>query len=108
MSGCVDPVTETVTVDMIVGVGDVDFAQSIRLFPNPAKEVTNIDYSFEDSRNLMITVTNAVGQVVHQQEAPQGQRARVELDLSNYSNGVYFVQFNDGENQLTRRLVVNK
>jgi len=108
VSGCVDPYTETVTVDVVVGVGDVDFAQSIRLFPNPAKHVANIDYSFEDSRNLMITVTNAVGQVVYQQEAPQGQRARVELDLSNYSNGVYFVQFNDGENQLTRRLVVNK
>lgn len=108
LSGCVDPYTETVTVDMIVSVADVDFAQSIRLFPNPAKDMVNIDYSFEDSRNLMITVTNAVGQVVHQQEAPQGQMARVELDLSSYSNGVYFVQFNDGADQLTRRLIVNK
>ena len=108
VSGCVDPIVMSVTVELTVGVGEIEFAQAIRLFPNPAKDQAVIEYSFEDSRDLQIKITNAIGQVVWEQEAPKGLLARVELDLSNFTNGVYFVEFNDGSNQLTRRLVVNK
>ncbi len=108
VSGCVDPLVMSVTVELTVGVGEIEFAQAIRLFPNPAKNQAIIEYSFEDSRDLQIKITNAIGQLVWEQEAPKGVLARVELDLSNFTNGVYFVEFNDGSNQLTRRLVVNK
>lgn len=109
VSDCgVAPLAVDFIVELTVGVGEVEFAQAIRLFPNPAKDLAIIEYSFEDSRDLQITVTNAIGQVVWEQEAPKGLLARVELDLSNFTNGVYFVEFNDGSHQLTRRLVVNK
>lgn len=107
-SGCVDPVEMTYTVDMIVGVDDVAFTTSLELAPNPAKDQVLISYSFVDQSNLQLQVTNSIGQVVHQQTAPRGQRVNLVLDVQSYPNGVYFLQFNDGEKQVTRRLVVSK
>ncbi len=108
LSGCVNPLVLTVTVDMVVGVDDATFAQTLRIFPNPAKEIATISYSFEESKQLQIKVTNTIGQVVWQQQAPTGSQAQVNIDLSNFANGVYFIEFNDGEHQLSRRLVVSK
>ncbi|WP_367390714.1 T9SS type A sorting domain-containing protein [Lewinella sp. LCG006] len=108
LSGCVDPLVLTVTVDVTVGVDDAAFVQTLRIFPNPAKDLATISYSFEESKQLQIKVTNTIGQVVWLQQAPTGPQAQVNIDLSNFANGVYFIEFNDGEQRLSRRLVVNK
>ncbi len=108
VTGCIDDVVVTITVDNIVSVADLEFQQAIQLFPNPAKDQTTIQYNFASSRNLQIQVTNAIGQVVWSQSETQAQQATIELDLRNFAAGVYSVEFNDGEHQTTRRLVVNK
>jgi len=108
LSGCVDPLVLTVTVDVTVGVDDAAFVQTLRIFPNPAKDLATISYSFEESKQLEIKVTNTIGQVVWLQQAPTGPQAQVNIDLRNFANGVYFIEFNDGEQRLSRRLVVNK
>ncbi len=72
-----------------------------RLFPNPAHETVRI---IADSRIRQIAVYSITGMMVERVEA---DAERVNLNISNYNSGVYFVQVltHDG-NTVTKKLVV--
>ena len=87
----------------LVGSNDPVFGQSIRLAPNPTNGVTNLLVSLPEAADLMIRVTNSLGQQVMQRTENNIQESTVRLDMSSYAKGVYFVELTDGT---TRRLVV--
>ncbi len=108
ISGCVDDIIETIIVDVITGTNDIAFEQSIQLYPNPAKSVTNLVYNFNESVNLRMTMTNTVGQVIERQIIDNTTDGTIEINLDKLTDGVYFIQLTDGTHQSSKRLVVSK
>lgn len=107
-TGCVADVVITVTVGVISGTEDLAFAQAVKMFPNPAKGQTNIQYDFSEGVDLQISLTNSLGQVVFERLLPNTQNGTLDINLQNYSTGIYFAKMSDGIHQTTRRLVVSK
>lgn len=107
-SGCVDDLVVTVTVEVITGTGDLEFEQAIQLYPNPAKSLTSLVYNFNETVNLKMTMTNAVGQIVEQRIIDNAVNGNIEISLDKFAEGVYFIQLTDGTHISSRRLVVSK
>ena len=107
-TGCVDDISLEVMVDNTVSINELDFEKSIKLFPNPTNQLTAIQYGFSESVDLDITITNTIGQVVFQKVINNTLNGSTEINVSDFSNGVYFVQLSEGENQTSRRLIVTK
>ncbi len=107
-SGCVEDVVETVVVDMITGTSDLAFEQAIQLSPNPAKSRTNLVYNFNETVDLTMTMTNAIGQIVEQKIIDSALNGTIEINLEKLNDGVYFIQLTDGAHQSSKRLVVSK
>ena len=66
----------------------------IRAFPNPFNSTTTLRMNLPiGTRNVKLTVTNALGQTVEQREiAVLAPRVDIQLSLDNWPSGIYFAQ----------------
>jgi hypothetical protein len=74
---------------------------SLNIYPNPS----NGNFTVVTSQATSIKVVDAVGKVIYQATIKEGSN---HLQLEDTMNGVYFIQFNDGNTQHIKRLVINK
>jgi len=84
-------------------------SKDIKVFPNPAKNQINI--SFEktfDIKNGQIIMVNNLGQVVYKEDLKE-QVMNLEIDVSQITSGVYYLQFwNEQELIETQNISVMK
>ena len=75
------------------------------VFPVPAKD--EITLQLESSQTTIdISISNIVGEVIHRQEVHLSKGVnQFTFDISDYTNGVYFLTINNGDKKGTQRLV---
>jgi Leucine-rich repeat (LRR) protein len=67
-----------------------DDTNQLKVFPNPANEVLNINLQNNNIENCIIT--NALGQTVYNSANEINGNHKIQLNISNLSVGVYFVK----------------
>ncbi|MEX0811306.1 MAG: T9SS type A sorting domain-containing protein [Chitinophagales bacterium] len=85
-----------------IEVKDVDF----QVYPNPAQNQVNIDLSGMHSQNLRLSVSNMLGQTIYR-ENNIGTNQSKTLDVTDWSEGVYFISIEDTDQQkrYTKKLI---
>ena len=78
-------------------------AANIKVYPNPTNGLLNIDLNTL-TEDVRIDVFNIVGQQVM---STQNARNLTTLDLSNVSNGVYFVRISNDEAVISKKVIVS-
>jgi hypothetical protein len=70
------------------------------LYPNPVRNTLHIE--FQQEEDLQLQVRNLLGQQIHppQQFEERGQLQKYTIDLSSYPEGVYLLQFRNGEGHI--------
>jgi hypothetical protein len=76
--------------------------------PNPSTGLVNVSVALANSQDLTLTVTNALGQVIVNNNYNSVLTEVISLDLTNQSNGVYFVTVSNGKDKMVQRLILNK
>ncbi|MCW5909267.1 MAG: Omp28-related outer membrane protein [Chitinophagales bacterium] len=84
---------------------------SVSLYPNPATDVVNLEYSINNTTTVSFEVYNIIGQsiqVIKPSELAQGDY-RTTINTSDFKNGVYFVAVKENNKTVnTLKFVVNK
>lgn len=75
-------------------------AKSLQVYPNPTNGVLNINYNGRNS--VKATVTNSLGQNVGVYDV----KGATTIDLTSNPSGVYVLNFNDGVNTYTHKIIV--
>lgn len=78
-------------------------AANIKVYPNPTNGLLNVDLNTL-TEDVNIDVFNIVGQQV---QSIQNARNLTTLDLSNVSNGVYFVRISNDEAVISKKVIVS-
>ena len=74
--------------------------------PNPAKETTNIFYSWDYNETIQFFLINEIGQTIEQRKL-NSQTGWIKLDLASMSKGVYYYYLQSDENRSeVKRLLV--
>jgi hypothetical protein len=81
---------------------------NVSLHPNPSTGIINIVATLSNSQTLEVSVHNSLGQLVTSSKYNNVTSNEFKMDLSNYSNGVYFVTINNGQEKIVKRLILNK
>ena len=68
---------------------------NVKIFPNPTSQSLNIHSPLD---GLNISIINAIGQTIANYSI---ENTDIQIDVSNYSNGIYYIQFFK-ENQLLK------
>jgi hypothetical protein len=93
-------------VNITVGVDELG-KNAIDIYPNPASDLLTIEASAVDGNVLSIEISNISGQVVMNKALNDfNGYAKVQLDISDLTKGVYFVKIFNSEVTTTKRLVV--
>lgn len=96
-------------VSSISSVNEVEGLTGFELTPNPASDFVKININLENSIEGEFVITNQIGQVVYTSEVKTINREHVEtLDVSAFSNGVYFVQLKSENQASTFKFVKTK
>lgn len=88
---------------------EVEIAEvNISVYPNPANNIVNIDFSNTELENLSLSVYNNLGQEIFSKQFIE--RNKLKLNTSNWNQGIYFINIVDSKSQLslTKKLVLTK
>lgn len=91
--------------DAVVGVQEVGQPNSMLLFPNPAKEVLNVQLSQAVSGQAIVSLRNLQGQVLQERAFPEGGR-QLQLETAGLPAGLYLVTLRTAAGQMTEKVVV--
>ncbi|MEL6942562.1 MAG: T9SS type A sorting domain-containing protein, partial [Bacteroidota bacterium] len=91
----------------VVGVDDLNFAQALKVFPNPAKNFVNIQYEFEQPTFIRIELSNTLGQILTQKRLGKVLSGNEQIELNNLPAGLYQLTIKNGERVSTQLLVVD-
>lgn len=102
-NGSIDS-TASFSLDCISTVGIAEPEQKFVVFPNPAKGSLTIEQRLTTGNSPQVfTLLNAQGQLVLSGAL---QKQTSTLDISALSSGIYFLRLSEGEQVVTRKIVI--
>jgi hypothetical protein len=102
--GCVD----VATVDLMVNINEIDDIQSINLFPNPTMDLATLDMTFSKTVDVQVQIINMMGQILFETSIGKTMEEKVELNLENYPDGMYFVRVKVDSQSIVKKLMKNQ
>ena len=60
-----------------------------KLYPNPSRDIFNVEFSTNSNQEIEITVVNSIGQEVFNNSVEVDGQHIYQINLSNYSRGIY-------------------
>ena len=90
-----------VTLSNAVGINEISNNDKVVIYPNPANDNINIDVKNYNE----IIITDISGKVVMNLDSASIQNNTI--DISNLSNGIYFVTINSDDSSITKKLIKN-
>ncbi len=79
--------------------------ENIQLFPNPASEYVTLTLPQSFSQKMTVSLFNSVGQKL-QTITITDNKEFININLSGYSSGLYFIQLQNQSNTTTRKLLI--
>jgi hypothetical protein len=86
----------------LTGIIDANFASSISVFPNPAKDFLQV--SFQKDSKYQVSILSTIGMVVFQETTSQ---RNLQINTNKLSRGVYFLQIVDGDKRMLKKICLN-
>jgi PKD repeat protein len=98
---------DNVTISQFVGQEEIiGTSEQIKVYPNPSSGEFSVSLA-EDHQYEQLTITNHLGQVIHEQDISVNER-QVSLNLSNVlPSGIYYLKAEGAAGSITQKLIIN-
>jgi hypothetical protein len=99
-----------VVIDWVPAVTLINSLQNpdaVSVFPNPTKGIINLDFSGNQS-SASVIVENSVGASVYRNKIESGFSGLLDIDLSSFANGLYFIKIVNPDKQFVYKVLLNK
>jgi hypothetical protein len=97
--------------DLSLSTGTIaENSMNINVYPNPAKDVANVNFELENNSDVTLTISDLSGKVVFtttENNVAAGKNSIV-VSTAGFANGVYTYSFVAGNVVVTEKLVINK
>lgn len=91
-------------IDGITSLPSQHFNDSVKLFPNPSKDIVFIELRETPINEVFLQVYNKQGKLVLQQQATTATNV-IQLNISSLTTGQYFLKLKLGVTEITRKIV---
>jgi hypothetical protein len=105
MTDCTN--SDTIIVDMATGLFDNDLGEKINLYPNPTTGEFQLDIQLAAEKEVSVSVFNMTGQPVFTKNETPIMEEKLNIDLTDFSNGVYLVKVQVGEEIWMQRVILH-
>lgn len=108
LTGFIGECTATDTLLVYVGYAGIEeLAYKIQMGPNPTNSVFNASILLQQQAPLGITIYSITGEKVFSESVIDANELVISHDFSNYSKGLYLVDFRINETHVVKKLIVN-
>ena len=102
-NGCL--LVEDHEVKELSSTNQIDFIQSFISSPNPAVDEINIQLELNREARVTLQLMNNLGQVMYQSNI-NSNKPNHNIDVSNYANGIYFIQLKYQNQSMTKKIMI--
>jgi len=92
----------------LVSVDQLSEIKELKIYPNPASELLNVDIQLESSLDLEVKIFNLVGQELWLNRLPANESHLLPISVSKFNSGIYFIQLSTPSGQITERFVIER
>ena len=97
------------------GIGDAcdgmgleeDMLANVVIYPNPTTSFLNFDFSSDYDLNINIQLLNSIGAIVFNEDDISIQDENFQINVSDYSAGIYQVKLVTEEYYISKLIVIN-
>ncbi len=102
--------TSTISVSVVVtNIDNTLLSSSLEIFPNPGNGLFNLKYMSGSGNKFTVKVINIKGEIVFIKDFSKSTSLKdIPLDFSEFSNGVYNIELNNGNETLKTAIIINK
>ena len=97
----------SVTREAVLGVNDTDGAERVAVYPNPARDYINIDYSSLDGPVEEVSLLSMDGRAVLVKYPERTQR-QSRLLVGSIAEGLYVLQLHTGNGVITKKVIISR
>lgn len=96
-------------LDSYVANEDIQYIESVNIFPNPSKGQTKIDLHLVETAEVNISLYNALGQLISSKYFGKLNGHHVlDMSQSNLGNGAYYVNIQTNNSLQTQKFIIQK
>jgi len=81
--------------------------EAIFVYPNPAKEFINVEFSGLNYENISIEITDVFGKVV-QKEISKNENQMFNLNVSSLAAGYYVLKISSGNSVIQKKIIISE
>ena len=91
------------------GIDEIN-GTDLTIYPNPVSNVAYVSFDLEGSETINLNVFNSLGEVVYtiNNENFTGGNHTLEINTSQFLNGIYYVKLNYGGKNYQEKIIVTK
>ena len=92
----------------LVDIDETDISTSLSVSPNPATDNMQINFNLKESKTVAINIYNNLGALVitrNEGKLSSGNHA-IDINVSNLPKGIYYMNLQAGENNITKKIVI--
>jgi len=86
------------------GIEDLSLSKSIRIYPNPASNFCDLDWTNLGQESLNIDFVSFTGSVIRSWEEVRGDNLRI--DLTGLSPGIYWLKIRKESRQIVKKILI--
>ncbi len=90
---------------LVVSVKDLKFVNSFQVYPIPAFENVVFSVELNEALNTQMRIIDAFGQVILSRKFDL-KNIHIQMDVTNISSGVYYIEFGTENTRSLERFVV--
>jgi hypothetical protein len=99
--------TDSVYLTPPTGIDDLnDLEYNLRVYPNPSDNHIYIELTMQDNTDLWLEIFDGTGRKIMIREFKQVDRIRESMDISDLSQGLYYLKVRTKEGQALRKIVI--
>ena len=94
--------------DISVNIEDINILKDLIIYPNPAKELINIEFSLDNFNNpVVINLFNTLGKLlVNNKVIPASKYIHETLSVKDFPGGIYYLQILTETGTLIRKIII--
>ena len=87
-----------------LGVSSV--INDLEIYPNPSRDIFNVEFSTDEAQEVEIIVVNSIGQEIFNERVEVDGQYIKQIDLSNYSKGIYNLSIKTFVETISHRIIL--
>ncbi len=104
-SGASASVDVPVVVELLTGITELEDLLQLNVYPNPTQGKIYIEIATSKYSEIELKIVNLGGQEIYKKNYNLQQQS-IEVDLSDYVSGMYFVSVKIGGNEIIRKIIL--